>query len=434
MRVLVIGSGGREHAIVWKVSQSPKVSQLFCAPGNGGISDIAICVPINAEDIENLVSFCKKERIDLAIVGPENPLAFGLVDKFLENGIVAFGPTKNGALIESSKVFAKSIMKKYKIPTADYVAFDEYEDAKKYIMEKDPPFVVKADGLCAGKGSYVISNRSDALVVLENIFLKKVHGDAGKKVIIEECLFGDEVSYLAFSDGKTILPLVPSQDHKRLLDNDLGPNTGGMGAYAPIPFVSSELEEIIKKDIMVKAICGLKDEGIKYKGILYAGLMIVGGYPYVLEFNARFGDPETQAILFQMESDLLPIIMACVNESLEEVSEIRWRKGYAVCVVIASKGYPENPEKGKLIEGIDSLKGSKDVIVFHAGTKKVDGSYYTSGGRVLNVVARGDDLSEAIKKAYEAVSLIYFEGMQFRKDIGKKALEWERRMKEVRDG
>lgn len=424
MKVLVVGGGGREHAIVWKLSQSNRVSEIFCAPGNGGISDIARCIPISPEDIEGLIAFSKKERLDLAIIGPENPLAQGVVDRFLEKDIPAFGPKKKAALIEASKVYAKEIMRKHDIPTAKYVVFNDYETALNYISEREPPFVIKADGLCAGKGAYVIRDRKDAYGVLEDLFVKKVHGSAGERVLIEDCLSGQEISYLAFSDGKTMLPLIPSQDHKNLLDNDTGPNTGGMGAYTPVPFVDQKLEALIERNIMIKAIEALKEEGTEYKGILYGGLMIVSGFPYVLEFNARFGDPETQAILFQMDSDLVPIILSCINGTLHEINGIQWNKGYAVCVVIASRGYPEKPEKGKLIEGLESVRDLKDVIVFHAGTKKVDNKYYTYGGRVLNVVARGESIREAIGKAYEAVSLLHFEGMHYRKDIGKKALNY----------
>ena len=424
MKVLVVGGGGREHAIVWKLSKSERVSHIFCAPGNGGISELATCIPISSEDTEGIVAFSKKEKIDLAIIGPENPLALGIVDKLLENGILAFGPKKEASFIEASKSFAKQLMKKYGIPTAKYQVFEDYESAVGYVNRIDPPFVVKADGLCGGKGAYVIRERKEACTVLENLFLNKIHGKAGEKVVIEEFLSGQEVSYLAFSDGKTILPLVPSQDHKRLFDNDKGPNTGGMGAYTPIPFVDRKLEEFIEKEVMMKAIDGLKREGIEYKGVLYAGLMVVSHIPYVLEFNCRFGDPETQAILFQMESDLLPIVISCVNGNLSEIKEIKWNKGYAICVVIASRGYPEKPEKGKLIEGLDAIRELNDVMVFHAGTKKVDNKYYTSGGRVLNVVARGESLREAIERAYDTISFIRFEGMHYRTDIGQKALKY----------
>jgi len=428
MKILVVGGGGREHAIVWKLSKSKKVTEIFCAPGNGGISEIANCVPLSAEDIEGLLRFSKKEKIDLAVIGPENPLASGIVDTFLENGIPAFGPRKKAALIETSKVFAKRIMKKYGIPTADFEVFEDYGKAIAHVSGREIPFVVKADGLCGGKGAYVIRRKEEAYSVLEDLFVKKVHGIAGERVIVEDCLTGQEISYLAFCDGKTFLPLIPSQDHKALLDNDMGPMTGGMGAYAPVPFVSNELEENIKAKIMGKTLEALREEGVEYKGILYGGLMLVGEKPYVLEFNARFGDPETQAILVKMDSDLLPIISSCVNGTLHEIGEIKWKEGYAVCVVVASRGYPWKPEKDKPIEGLDFLRDLDDVIVFHAGTKKVGDRYYTSGGRVLNIVAIGKELQDTIEKVYDAISMINFEGMFFRKDIGKKALDYIRRI------
>lgn len=423
MKILIVGGGGREHSIAWKLAQSKSVSHIFCAPGNGGISDIATCVPIKAEDIDGLVEFAKREKIDLVVVGPENPLALGLVDKLEESGIAAFGPKKAAARIESSKAFAKDLMRRYGIPTSPFKVFDRYEDAVEYVKKITPPFVVKADGLCAGKGAYVITEKKeDALFHLENLFVRKIYGEAGEKVVIEDFLKGYEVSYLVFSDGYSILPLLPSQDHKRLLDNDEGPNTGGMGAYCPLPFVQGELEERIKRDIMEKAIEAMRLEGSPYKGVLYGGLMIDDDYPYVLEFNSRFGDPEIQPILFKMESDLLPILIACLEGNLSEINEIKWKEGFSVCVVLASRGYPVNPETGRLIEGLERFRDKEDVIVFHAGTKKIDGKYYTSGGRVLNVVSIGKTLKEAIDKVYHYVSEIRFEGMHFRKDIGLKGL------------
>lgn len=422
MKVLVVGGGGREHSLCWKLSRSNSVSSIFCAPGNGGISDIAHCVAIRAEDIDGLVQFSKRERIDLVVVGPENPLALGIVDKLEGAGIPVFGPKKDAARIESSKAFAKNLMRKYGIPTADYRVFERYEDAVEHVKRIDPPFVIKADGLCQGKGAYVIKQKDDALSCLEDLFLRKIHGQAGERVVIEDFLSGYEVSYLAFSDGNSILSLLPSQDHKRLLDNDQGPNTGGMGAYTPLPFLGEELEERIKREIMERTILAMKREGLPYKGVLYGGLMIRDGAPYVLEFNSRFGDPEIQPILFKMESDILPIIQACIEGRLSEIREIKWREGYAICVVLASKGYPFKPETGKPIEGLEGLKDKDDVIVFHAGTKKIDGRYYTSGGRVLNVVAIGKTLQEAIDKVYSYISQIRFEGMQYRRDIGLKGL------------
>jgi phosphoribosylamine--glycine ligase len=422
MKILVIGSGGREHAIIWKLSQSRDVTSLYCAPGNGGIFDIAHCVDIDTNNIQGLLEFAKKERIDITIVGPEGPLATGIVDAFEKEHMKIFGPSKQGALIETSKIFAKNLMDKYEIPTAPFKTFNLYNEALNYVKKLNPPFVIKADGLCAGKGAYVIQKKEDAENVIKDLLVNFVHGDAGKNIIIENYLSGVEASYIAFTDGKTMLPLLPSQDHKPLLDNDQGPNTGGMGAYTPIPFITERIEQEIKKNIMLKTIKALKQEGIIYKGALYGGLMIVNNSSYVLEFNARLGDPETQPIFFKMESDLLPILRASIEGTLHEITSIQWKPGVSLCVVIASKGYPEKPEKGKIIKGLDALKEQKDVMVFHGGTKKVGNDYYTSGGRVLGVTVMGSTYKDAIKKAYDAISCIEFDGMHYRKDIGKKAL------------
>jgi len=422
MKILVIGSGGREHAIIWKLSRSKDVTSLYCAPGNGGISDIAHCVDIDTKNIQGLLGFAKKEHIDITVVGPEGPLATGIVDAFEKEHIKIFGPSKQGALIETSKIFAKNLMDKCEIPTAPFKTFNLYNEALNYVRKLNPPFVIKADGLCAGKGAYVIQKKEEAENVVKDLLVNFVHGDAGKNIIIENYLSGVEASYIAFTDGKTMLPLLPSQDHKPLLDNDQGPNTGGMGAYTPIPFITEKMEQEIKKNIMLKTIKALKQEGIIYKGALYGGLMIANNSSYVLEFNARLGDPETQPIFFKMESDLLPILKASVEGTLHEITSIQWKQGVSLCVVIASKGYPEKPEKGKIIKGLDALKEQKDIMVFHAGTKKVGNDYYTSGGRVLGVTVMGSTYREAIKKAYDAISCIEFDGMHYRKDIGKKAL------------
>lgn len=426
MKVLVIGSGGREHALVWKLSESKQVDAIYCVPGNGGISDIAECIEIDINDFDRLISFSKKEDIGLVVVGPENPLAEGIADAFSKEKVPIFGPDKKGAQIEASKIFAKKLMEKYGIPTADFKVFQNYDEAQGYLTTLNPPYVIKADGLCAGKGAYVISDKLDGQRVLKDLMVNLIYKDAGKRVVIEEFLPGVEASYLSFTDGKTTLPMLASQDHKPLLDDDRGPNTGGMGAYTPIPFIDDDLAEKINMDIMDKTIHALTDEGIVYRGVLYAGLMLRerDNQPYVIEFNARFGDPETQPILFKMESDILPILMACVNGGLREIKEIKWKQGISVCVVIASRGYPYNPEKGYVINGLDDLKDRKDVMVFHGGTKKDGSRYITSGGRVLSVTAIGDSYDEAIKKAYDAVSCIKFEGMQYRKDIGLKALNY----------
>jgi len=425
MKVLLIGGGGREHALTWKISQSKGVKSIFCIPGNGGISEIADCVNIDFQDLNGLVNFTKQERIDIVVVGPENPLAIGIVDYFEERGIPIFGPRKMSAQIEASKVFAKNLMDKYEIPTASFRIFRNFKDAHDYVNEIGAPYVIKADGLAAGKGAYVIKNNDEGKQVLQNVMIDKIHGEAGESVIIEQFLPGIEASYLAFTDGKSILPLLASQDHKPLLDNDKGPNTGGMGAYTPIPFIDEKMEIDINNSIMKRTIDAMKSEGAQYKGVLYGGLMIMeDNKPYVIEFNARLGDPETQPILFKMESDIMPIFQACIEGKLDESMTIGWKDGVSVCVVLASKGYPDKTEKGMIIQGLDELKGNKDVMVFHAGTKKIGNDFYTSGGRVLGVTAIGKTYTDAIRKVYEAVSCIKFDGMQYRRDIGAKALTY----------
>jgi phosphoribosylamine--glycine ligase len=423
MKVLVIGGGGREHALVWKLSQSSRVDSLFCIPGNGGIAEIADCIEMDAGDIEGIVGFAKKEGVGLVVVGPENPLALGIVDAFDGSGIPIFGPAQKGALLETSKVFAKELMGKYNIPTAPFKTFSKYLDARSYVNQLTPPFVIKADGLCAGKGAYVITDRGEPEEVLQDLMVNLVHGDAGRRVIVEEFLPGIEASYIAFTDGNSILRMLPSQDHKALLDDDKGPNTGGMGAYTPIPFINSALESEIDEDIMAKTVQALGAEGIVYRGALYGGLMMTDdGKPYVLEFNARMGDPETQPLLFKMKSDILPILLACAEGNLKALKSIEWHDGVSICVVLASGGYPDKPEKGKVIKGLDDLKNTKNVMVFHAGTRKKGSEILTSGGRVLGITALGNDYEDAIKKVYEAISYIKFEGMQYRRDIGLKAL------------
>jgi phosphoribosylamine--glycine ligase len=423
MKVLVVGSGGREHALVWKLQQSTLIKSILCAPGNGGISEIADCIEADVNDTDGLLRLAKNEKADLTIVGPENPLADGIVDRFEGAGMAVFGPSMRGAAIEGSKIFAKELMVEGGIPTAPFRPFTDYDDAARYIRSIDAPFVIKADGLCSGKGAYVIHDHSEADRVLKDLMVHKIYGAAGSKIIVENFLSGVEASYLAFTDGKTILPMLPSQDHKPLLDNDKGPNTGGMGAYTPIPFVDETMDNLIHARIMMPTIEALRNKGIVYKGVLYGGLMINDRKPFVIEFNARLGDPETQPILFKMESDIVPILMACIEGGLGGVPAIEWKSGVSVCVVLASKGYPEKPEKGKAIRGLEELKHRDDVMVFHAGTKKIGDTFYTSGGRVLGVTARGNTYEEAVKNAYEAVSCIEFEGMQYRKDIAGKALK-----------
>lgn len=422
MKVLIVGGGGREHALCWKLSKSPKVKALFCAPGNAGIAEVAHPVDIEAEDLEGLLRFAKDEGIDLTVVGPEAPLVQGIVDLFEGEGLKVFGPSKAAAELEGSKAFAKEFMRRHGIPTAPFKIFDDPEKAKKWICNFHKPLVVKASGLAAGKGTIVCEDQKEAIDAIDEIMVKKTFGEAGAKVVVEERLYGQEISYMALCDGETILPLSSSQDHKRLLDNDQGPNTGGMGAYSPVPFVNEGLEERIIQEIMLPTVKGLREEGRPYRGVLYAGLMIDrGGDPWVLEFNCRFGDPETQALLVRMEGDLLEVILACVEGRLSEVS-LAWDPRPAVCVVMASKGYPGAYEKGKEILGIEEAEKMRDVWVFHAGTKREKGRLVTAGGRVLGITAKGKDLAEAIRRAYEAVGRIWWEGVHYRTDIGQKGL------------
>ncbi|AEH45082.1 phosphoribosylamine/glycine ligase [Thermodesulfatator indicus DSM 15286] len=422
MKVLVLGSGGREHALCWKLAQSPLVTKVYCAPGNAGIAEEAECVPISVNDFQALADFAQKENIDFTIVGPEDPLAKGIVDFFEKKGLKIFGPSAKAAQIEGSKVFAKEIMAKYGIPTASFEVFDDPQEALAYVEKKGAPIVVKADGLAAGKGVIVCSTLEDAREAIHKIMVEKAFGEAGNRVVIEECLFGEEASFMILTDGKTLLVLPSSQDHKPLLDGDKGPNTGGMGAYSPAPVVTPELEEKIMKTIMEPLIKGLAEEGIPYKGVLYAGLMIVEGNPYVLEFNCRFGDPECQPLMMRIKSDLAEIIMAALEGNLAE-KKLELREEAAVCVVMASKGYPGKYEKGKVIKGLEEAAKIPGVKVFHAGTAKKGGQFVTNGGRVLGVTALGKDIPYAIDKAYEAVEKISWEGVHFRRDIGRKAIK-----------
>jgi phosphoribosylamine--glycine ligase len=422
MKVLVIGSGGREHSLVWKIAQSPQVTKIFCAPGNPGISEIAECIAIEPEQINLLYEFAVKEKIDLTVVGPEAPLADGIVDNFSRNNLNVFGPNKNAAILETSKAFSKHLMRKHGIPTADFRNFDDYDHARKYVLSKGAPIVVKADGLSKGKGVFVCKTMNDALQAIDSIMKDKVFGDAGDEVIIEELLIGEEISILAFTDGKTIIPMESSQDHKTIYDGDKGPNTGGMGAYSPVPLMTEDLYHQVEKEILVPTVHAMNREDRPYKGILYVGLMITSHGPRVLEYNVRFGDPEAQALLVRMKSDIVPIMLAAVSGKLDTV-DLEWYPQASVCVVIASGGYPGSYIKGKEITGLDLLKNQKDIHVFHAGTKFENGKIVTSGGRVLNVVASGNGISEAQKKVYDAVSKISFEGAYYRKDIASKAIK-----------
>ena len=424
MKVAVIGSGGREHALVWKLACSPQIEKIYALPGNGGISDIAHCQDINLGDFQSLLQFVNDNEIDLTVVGPEAPLVAGIVDVFKEKGLRIFGPTKSAAELEGSKVFAKQFMKKYKIPTAEFEVFDNYDDAWDYVKAEGFPIVIKADGLCAGKGSFVVYDLKEAESALKKIFVDRIFGASGDRVVIEEFLSGEEASIIAIADGKDLVPLASSQDHKRAYDNDQGPNTGGMGAYSPAPVAEGKIfQETIEK-VLKPAIQGMAEEGIPFTGVLYAGIMIVDDIPYVLEFNVRFGDPETQAILPRMESDLMEIIDLAIDGDLAGY-EIEWKPQACLSVVIASGGYPGSYEKGKVITGLDRVKELEDVIVFHAGTKKIiengNVKYITNGGRVLNVTALGEDIKTAHKKAYQAVEMIHFENMHYRRDIGNKA-------------
>jgi phosphoribosylamine--glycine ligase len=421
MKVLVVGSGGREHALVWKIAQSPKVSKIYCAPGNAGISERATLVPIKANDLSGLLEFALKEKINLTVVGPEDPLTRGVVDLFESKGLSIFGSSKKAAEIEGSKAFAKEMMRKYNIPTGSYEIFEDPKDAKNYIRKVGAPVVVKADGLAAGKGVIVCNSVEEAIQSVNRIMVEKIFGEAGNRVVVEEYLVGEEASYIAFTDGKVILPMASSQDHKPIFDGDKGPNTGGMGAYSPAPVVTDEVHERILERILRPIIQGMGEEGRPYKGVLYAGLMIHDGHPRVLEFNARFGDPETQPVLMRMKGDIIPILEACIKGNLSGC-EIEWDSRASVCVVMASKGYPGNYEKGKPISGMKEVSKMEDVFVFHAGTTLRDNQMVTNGGRVLGVTGLGKDIPRAIERTYEAVKKISWEGVHYRTDIGYKAL------------
>jgi phosphoribosylamine---glycine ligase len=424
MKVLVIGGGGREHAIVWKLSQSRLVDKIYCCPGNAGIAELAECIDVNPNDFDSLLDFVKYEWIDLTVVGPEDPLSGGIVDLFEKEGRRILGPTKAAARLESSKVFSKDLMRSHGIPSAEYSVFTSYVHAEEHIKFKGGPIVVKADGLAAGKGVFVASTVEEALDALKLIMKDRTFGEAGDRVIVEECLRGEEASFMVFTDGKTVVPMVSSQDHKRVFDNDKGPNTGGMGAYSPAPVITAEMEKKVMERIMKPTLRALKNEGITYKGILYAGLMIDGDDPQVLEFNCRLGDPETQPVLSRLKSDFMSIAMAVTDGTLSDIA-IEWNREPAVCVVISSAGYPGKYRKGDVIRGIGDANIVDGVQVFHAGTAFNNGGIVTSGGRVLGVTAAGEDIAAARKKAYEAVGKIHFEGMHYRKDIANRALERE---------
>jgi len=414
MKVLVVGGGGREHAICWKLRQSPRVTELFCAPGNGGIAQIAVCIPIPAASIDQMVEFAVKERFDLVFVAPDDPLALGLVDRLQEAGIRAYGPKANAAVIEASKAFSKSLMKKYGIPTADYEIFIDVNSALAYLETKEMPIVIKADGLALGKGVIIALTLAEAREAVVSMMEDNVFGSAGHTVVIEEYMTGPELTVLAFSDGKTVVPMITSRDHKRVFDKDLGKNTGGMGAITPGADLTDVQEKYMMDTIFVPTIQALKNEGRPFVGVIYFGLMLTSQGPKVIEYNARFGDPEAQAILPRLENDLMDIIDACLDQTLDQVT-LSWKSGASCCVVMASGGYPEKYRTGFEITGIEDT----GKIVFHAGTKQINGKLVTSGGRVLCVYADAPTLDEAIDSAYEGVHKISFEGMHFRTDIGR---------------
>jgi len=420
MKVLVIGGGGREHALCWELSRSPQVEEIFAVPGNAGISEIAQCKKIEYEkNFSSLAELVSKEGIDLTVVGPEVPLVNGIVDYFQKKGLVIFGPSKAAALLEGSKVFAKRFMKKYHIPTADFKVFSNPDKAIAYVEKRKAPIVIKADGLAAGKGVLVAETPQKAVKAIKLIMEKKAFGEAGKRILVEEKLFGQEVSFIVLTDGKTVRPLVSSQDHKSIYNHDQGPNTGGMGAYSPGP-ISASLHKKIMRRIIIPTLQGMKEEGREFKGVLYAGLMIKGADPKVLEFNVRFGDPETQVTLPRLKNDLLEVLLAVQDQSLNQV-HLEWRPQAAVCVILASRGYPGSYDKGKPIKGLEKLSRLSNIFTFYAGVKREDHRLVTSGGRVLGVTALSKNLKEAIRQAYRAVDKVYFEGMYCRRDIGYKA-------------
>ena len=419
MKVLIVGGGGREHAIAWKLNQSPKVDELLCAPGNAGIGQIARCFPeVKATDLDGMLDLARREKVDFVVVAPDDPLALGMVDRLEAAGVPAFGPVAAAAQLEASKVFSKGLMKKYNIPTAKYQVFTDAQAAMDYVRQQGAPIVVKADGLALGKGVVVAQSVEEAEQAIKSMMLDKVFKESGSRVVIEECMVGREVTCLCFTDGNTILPMPASQDHKRAFDGDLGPNTGGMGAFAPSPLMSPELMETVRKTILEPTLAALKGEGICFKGVLYVGLMLTEAGPKVVEYNARFGDPETQVVLPLMESDLMEAFMACREGTLDR-ADVRFGSGAAACVVLASGGYPVKYETGKPITGIEQAE-ENGAIVFHAGTKMENGQLVTAGGRVLNVSCVADTLPQAVQAAYAALKPIRFEGMHFRTDIGNK--------------
>ena len=422
MKVLVIGSGGREHALVWKISRSPRVSKIYCAPGSAAIAELATLVPIGSDTIAELADFAAKEKIDLTVVGPELPLTLGISDLFESRGLRIFGPNKAAAQLEGSKAFAKEILYEGKIPTAAFGTFADAASAKAYLARQKPPYVIKADGLAAGKGVLICPTRAEADAAVEDILVRKAFGSAGEKLVIEEFLVGEEASFMVLTDGEHVLPLASSQDHKRVFDDDEGPNTGGMGAYSPAPAVTPAIHERISREILTPLLAGLKGRGIRYRGVIYVGLMITTDGPKVLEFNARFGDPECQPIMMRLKSDLIPLLEATIDGKLDQVNP-EWYDDPAVCVVLCAGGYPGAYRKGQEIRGLNKLKDWANGFVFHAGTAKDEDRWVTTGGRVLGVTARGKNIAGAVKEVYRAIGEISWDGMHYRKDIAHRALK-----------
>ncbi len=422
MKVLVIGSGGREHALVWKLRQSPRVSKVYCAPGNGGIAEESECLPANVKSLDSLMALAKQIKPDLTVVGPELPLTLGVVDEFERRGWPVFGPSRAAARLESSKSFAKEFLQRHRIPTAHYAICNSMEEVRQALPHFHTPIVVKADGLAAGKGVVIANSKEEAASVATEMLSGKMLGEAGQKVVLEECLKGDELSFLVLSDGERVAPLVAAQDHKRVDDGDTGPNTGGMGAYSTPAILDDQMRDWLVNHVARPVVAGMKAEGAEYKGVLYCGLMMTARGPMVLEFNCRFGDPETQPILMRLESDLLEALEASIEGRVSD-GDFRWSQDASVCVVISSGGYPGTFEAGKKIMGLDEAGRVAGVKVFHAGTSHHDGTYYTAGGRVLGVTARAADLKTAVDRAYEAVGKIGFDGAHYRKDIAARALK-----------
>jgi phosphoribosylamine--glycine ligase len=421
MKILVVGGGGREHALVWKIAQSPLVEKVYCAPGNPGTAQLAENLPIRADEVGKLLEFAWNERIDLTVVGPEQPLSLGMVDVFQNHDLKIFGPSQEAALIEGSKAFSKDLMLKYNVPTAAYGVFSDIPAAEAFIDRTGLPIVIKADGLAAGKGVIIAQTRQEAVETVKDMLSGNAFGSAGSRVVIEEFLTGEEASFLAITDGKNIIPLASAQDHKAIFDGDLGPNTGGMGAYSPAPVVTREIHEIAMRDVLRPTVDGMAAEGRPYRGVLYAGLMVKDGQVKTLEFNARFGDPECQPLLMRMKSDIVPLLLAVASGDISGM-EIQWHDKAAVCVVMAAEGYPGEYRKGDTISGLSDAAKLEDVYVFHAGTALEEGRCVTNGGRVLGVTAMGDTVEGAITRAYEAVDAISWSGVQFRRDIGRKAI------------